>query len=150
MALLGFKLRMKDRMSSFLISTESILALVIYWKSGRTLLLMINVHCFEKKSLKSLAFSLQQIMKVPLSRIGGIFGVRDLFITLYIIFQYFLGEVSESFRELASFSRYNFFAVSIDSLHSVLRASRVTLSSSLYPSFFCNYDNAYLFFLTNV
>ena len=110
-------------MSSFLISIESILALVIYWESGRTLSLMIKVHCFEKKSLKSYAFSLQQVMNVPLSRIGGILGVLDLFITLYI-FQYFLGVVA-LFKII--------FAASIDSLHSVLKASRVTLSSSLYP-----------------
>ena len=64
-----------------------ILLLVKKLKQGNTLQLEIGLHCFPKKSLNSLAFSAQFTMKALLTKRGGIFGARHLFITLFIIFQ---------------------------------------------------------------
>ena len=66
----------------------SIFLLVYKFRGGNTLLLTIGVHCFEKKSLKSFAFSQQFKINVLFTRRGGILGVLFLFITLLIIFQY--------------------------------------------------------------
>ena len=49
------------------------------------LLLVIGVHCFEKKSLRSLAFSMQLKINTLFTRRGGILGALHLFITLLII-----------------------------------------------------------------
>ena len=61
---------------------------------GNVLLLIMGLHCFEKKSLKYFAFSLQFRIHILLTRIGGILGALHLFITLLIIFQYDIWEVS--------------------------------------------------------
>ena len=105
--LLGFTLRIKDKISSSFIEIDSILLLVIYSKTGMELLFKISLHSFEKCSLKSFALSMQFKINVPSLRIGGIFGALHLFITLSIIFQYFLLVVPGSFSLDPKFARYD-------------------------------------------
>ena len=85
-ALLGLILRINAMISSFLIFNWSILYSVRKIEMGNTLLLIIGLHC-EKKTLKSLAFSLQSKINRLFIRRGGILGALHLFITLFIIFQ---------------------------------------------------------------
>ena len=66
---------------------SSILLSVRKFIVGNTLLLNTGVHCFEKKSLKSFAFSLQFIINTFFTSTGGIFDALHLFITRLIIFQ---------------------------------------------------------------
>ena len=52
------------------------------FSGGNTLLIRLGMHCFEKKSMKSFAFSLQFKINVLFTRIGGILGALHLFITI--------------------------------------------------------------------
>ena len=64
---------------------------------GNTPLVLIGLHCLEKKSLKSFAFSVQLKIKVLLASRGGILGALQLFVTLLINFQYAFQDVLGSF-----------------------------------------------------
>ena len=65
-------------------------------KEGKVLLFSFGVHCFAKKSLKRVAFSLQFITNLSLTLSGGILGALDLFMTFVIIFQYVFCVISLS------------------------------------------------------
>ena len=95
-AVFGFKFRTKQIISSLLIEIWSILLSVRNYM-GNELLLVISLHCFGKKSLKTFALSLQFEINTLFTRRGGILGALHLFITLLIIFQYDFWEVLGSF-----------------------------------------------------
>ena len=72
------------------------------------------------ESLRQGFCSLQLIIKMPPSRIVGIFGALVLF----------FGAEVESFNDSANFLRYDCFVASIDSFHLIRSTSSVTLFSS--------------------
>ena len=61
-------------MSSFVISNNVILSLVLYENNGNTLQAFIGVHIDAKKLLKRFAFSQKSETNLPLKNKGGIAG----------------------------------------------------------------------------
>ena len=80
-ASLGFNFRICQIISPFSISMRSIVSSVKYLKLGRSLSLILGLYCREKRSVNSLAFSLQFKTNKLFTRRGGILGDLQLFIT---------------------------------------------------------------------
>ena len=93
------------------------------FSGSNILLVVIGLHCLEKRSLNTFAFSLQFKINILLTRRDGILGALHLFTTLLIIFQ--------SFTLFPKFFKYVNFAVLTTFSHSVRNVSSLTLSSSL-------------------
>ena len=72
---------------------ESDLHVFLVRTEGSLLLLLTREHCLEKKSLKSSAFSLKSMMKLPLCNRGGMLGIFLLFRKVFNIDQYDFGLV---------------------------------------------------------
>ena len=75
---------------------------------GNILLLIMGLHCFEKKSLKCLAFSLELRINKLFTRTGGTLGALHLFHhsieNLPIRIQW---EILESFTLFPKFAKYD-------------------------------------------
>ena len=72
---------------------ESDLHVFLVRAEGSLLLLLTRAHCFEKMSLKSSAFSLKSMVKLPLCNRGGMQGIFLLFRKVFNIDQYDFGLV---------------------------------------------------------